>query len=252
MPPKSQNPGKGERTIAHVIRFDEGYRWDAGWYWGQLVPDHPPKKGTIIMPQIIPTNWAEYRAWLLNLKTEIPTEGPKFGLAAGDITSIQSTCTAQIAKVDAYIAAQSALAAGLETAKNGKTLTDAALREEITDWKTATGWDAAIAAKLRVVSSSTAFDPNTYKPEFTVKIIGGEIRIDFKKRGADGVNVYCRRKGQTTWTFLGRDTSSPYIDGTPLAQAGVPEVREYMLRGVVEDAEIGLDSDILSVTWGGN
>jgi hypothetical protein len=35
-------------------------------------------------------------------------------------------------------------------------------------------------------------------------------------------------------------------------QPGVPEVREYMLRGVIDDVEIGLDSDIQSITWGGN
>lgn len=37
-----------------------------------------------------------------------------------------------------------------------------------------------------------------------------------------------------------------------LAQASVPEVREYVLRGVIADVEIGLDSDIMSITWGGN
>ena len=85
-----------------------------------------------------------------------------------------------------------------------------------------------------------------------MRIIGGEIRLDFKKRGVDGMHVYCRRKGQTSWTFLALDTSSPYIDGHPLAQAGVPEVREYMLRGVINNEEIGLDSDIMSITWAGN
>ncbi len=47
------------------------------------------------------------------------------------------------------------------------------------------------------------------------------------------------------------DTSSPYIDGRPLAQPNVAEVREYMLHGVVDDYEVGLDSDVQSVTWGG-
>ncbi len=47
------------------------------------------------------------------------------------------------------------------------------------------------------------------------------------------------------------DTYSPYIDGRPLAQANVPETREYMLRGIMQDVEIGLDSDIQSITWAG-
>ncbi len=237
--------------MAHIIRFDEGYRFDAGWYWGQLVPDLLPRKGKS-MSYFISRNWPEYRGWLLNLKTEIVTEGPKFGLTAAQITAIQSTCQAQIDRIDAYFAALAALDAALEANKAGKQLTDAALQEEIADWKNAAGWDDAIAAKLRVVSTKPAFDPDTYKCEFTVKIVGGEIRIEFKKKGVQAVNVYCRRKGETTWTFLGRDSSSPYIDGNPLFQPGVPEVREYMLRGVINDEEVGVDSDIVTITWAGS
>ena len=33
-----------------------------------------------------------------------------------------------------------------------------------------------------------------------------------------------------------------------LAQPGMPERRESMLRGVIDDVEIGLDSDIQSIT----
>src|SRR5688572_23651174 len=123
--------------MAHIIRFDEGYRFDAGWYWGQLVPDGLPKKGN--MTDYIPKNWADYRAWLQNMKTEIDTEGPKFGLTAGAITAIKNTCQAEMDKIDAYNAALSAADAALEDVKDGRALTDTALQEEIGDWKKATG-----------------------------------------------------------------------------------------------------------------
>ena len=58
-------------------------------------------------------------------------------------------------------------------------------------------------------------------------------------------------KGQTAWTFLGRDTVSPYIDTRPLAQPNTPETREYMARGVIADAEVGVDSDIVVLVYGG-
>jgi hypothetical protein len=238
--------------MAHVIRFDEGFRWDSGLYWDQLVPDHPPKKGARMPSDFIPQNWAAYRAWLLNLKTKIATLGASFGLTSGQITSVQSTCQSEIDKIDAYVAAQAAADAALETVRDFKGTTDTALREEIRHWKMASGWTDATATELKVVGTGGAFDPDSYKPEFTVKIVGGEIRLDWKKKGADGVRVYCRCRGESTWKFLALDTSSPYIDGAPLEHAGVPEVREYMLRGVVNDEEIGLDSDILSVTWAGN
>ncbi len=113
------------------------------------------------------------------------------------------------------------------------------------------GFTAENAQKLRVVGTEPAFDPNVFKPQFKVRVVGGEIRLDWHKDGAEAVHVYSRLRGQANWTLLGMDTSSPYIDGRPVSQPNVAEVREYMLRGVVADEEIGLDSDVLSVTWGG-
>jgi hypothetical protein len=202
----------------------------------------------------IPAAWALYRAWLLNLKNEIPTAGPLFGLAAGDITAVVNLCTAQIALIDAYDAAVTAQATALAANRSGKGTTDEALAVFIANWKTqvAAGWTDAIAAQLRVVSSHTSFDPFTFKAEYTLKIVGGEIRIDWKKKGVQGMRIYCRVRGTLGWTFLSYDSNSPYIDGNPLANAGVPEEREYMLRGVMNDQEIGLDSDIQSILWSGN
>jgi hypothetical protein len=53
------------------------------------------------------------------------------------------------------------------------------------------------------------------------------------------------------WVFVARDTNPPYEDHTPLAVANKPEIREYMLRAVLNDAEIGVASDIVAVTYGG-
>ena len=47
------------------------------------------------------------------------------------------------------------------------------------------------------------------------------------------------------------DTEAPYYDTRPLAQPGVPEVREYKVRGMVADDEIGQSSDIVSLTFAG-
>ena len=76
-------------------------------------------------------------------------------------------------------------------------------------------------------------------------------RLD-EARHLYGVHIYARLVGQTVWTRIALDTSSPYIDGRPLAVAGVPEHREYMLRGCdINEAEVGQDSDIVSITFGG-
>ena len=105
-------------------------------------------------------------------------------------------------------------------------------------------------AELQSSASSSEFDPSTYKPQFTVEVLGGLITLKFKKKGVDGVAIYGRLCGALGWTKLGTDTSSPYIDGRPLAVPGEPEFREYMLRGMIDDDEIGLESDVVCLTFG--
>lgn len=77
------------------------------------------------------------------------------------------------------------------------------------------------------------------------------MRIDWKKKGAQGVKVYGRKQGEPAWTQLGLDYFPPYFDTRPLTQPNVPEVREYKARGMMNDEDIGQDSDIVSVTFAG-
>lgn len=239
--------------MAHIVRYDEGYCFDSGLCYGQLVPDTLQKvRRTMAAGDFIPRKRADYRDWLLNLKTRIATIGPTLGLIAGDVTAVQATCTAQIARIDALTPAETTLKGLQQTEADGRKLTDTTLRERIGDWKHLTAWTSEIAADLHAAGSASDFDPNTFKPEFKVSLIAGEIRLDWKKKGADGVGIYARLAGQTGWTRIGTDTSSPYIDGRPLAQPAVAETREYMLRGMVKDDEIGVDSDVARIAWSGN
>ena len=41
------------------------------------------------------------------------------------------------------------------------------------------------------------------------------------------------------------------LDTSPLAAPGVAEGREYMARGILNDQEIGVASNIASITFGG-
>lgn len=74
------------------------------------------------------------------------------------------------------------------------------------------------------------------------------VELDFSKSKSDGVNIYSRREGEAAFSFLARDTASPYVDNRPLAVAGKPEVREYKAVYVLNDAEIGQFSDEVVIT----
>ena len=43
----------------------------------------------------------------------------------------------------------------------------------------------------------------------------------------------------------------PYYDTNPLANLAVPEVREYMVMGMIDNVENGLPSDIVSIVFAG-
>ncbi len=241
--------------MAHRLRFGEGYRFDMGLRFGQLVPDQKPDlKGRNHMAStvyFIPSNRADRRAWLLNLKGGIDTYGPVLGLSPEDITSVKTTCDAQIAFIDKVTEAETKLQAAQEAETNGEAINLGAIKEEVANWKTRSGYTSEAGAGLKIVSAQKEFSADVWKCEFTVKILHGEIRIDWKKKGVQAVHIYSRLNGQTVWVLLATDTNSPYIDGRPLAQPGVAETREYMIRGLMNDAEIGVDSDVQSVTWKG-
>ena len=57
--------------------------------------------------------------------------------------------------------------------------------------------------------------------------------------------------GATAWTFLARDTKSPYDDFSPLEKPGVPENWEYQAVGVLGDDEAGQPSAVVRATFSG-
>ena len=203
------------------------------------------------MADFIPTKDASLINWSNNYKTKIATHGVTLGFTAGQITAQQNRCTNVINAIQLVEVKKSDFQSSVEAKETSKTNEIGGLRTEIAAMKTNAAMTSAIAADLGIVGTPDTFDPSTFKTQLTAELVAGAVRIKFIKSKADGVNIYARLKGQTTWTFLARDTSSPYVDTRPLAVTGTPEVREYMAYGVIDDVQIGQQSDIVSVTFGG-
>ena len=126
------------------------------------------------------------------------------------------------------------------------------MRLGVRNWKTRPLYaSSGIEGTLRLKGAEADFDPLTFKTELKLSIVGGQIRVDFIKSECDSIAIYCRLRGTSAWTLLGTDTRSPYYDTAPLANPNVPEVREYMAMGVIDNEEIGVPSDIVSIVFGG-
>lgn len=239
-----------------IIRLDEGWRLDAGHRMDQAPLVTPvvavaalkKKKGSKTM-DFMPNKRAERYFWWKNLSDKITVEGPKFDLAAGEITVAKGIADDQIAKMEATDSAQATLDGKRAEERASDAANQAAIRLKIRNWKTLPGYPASGSeGVLRLKGTESVFDPGAFKPVIKVSIEGGVIKVDFIKSGCDSMVVYCRLRGTTTWTKLGTDSESPYFDTKPLANPNVPEVREYMAMGMINDEEIGLPSDIVSVT----
>jgi len=248
-----------------IIRLDEGWRLDEGHRLDQPpnvpAPVTPLRKrrrsnnqsNTIIrMSDYIPSKREPRRAWLQNISEKAAAQVVAGGGTAPVATNLTAAADALIA---AYAETDSA-----KTTYEGKKAVEtdteatqlAAIRSIFTTLKVLPTWKSSGAdAQLQSSSSSSQFDPSTYKPVLSVEMKGGLITLDFKKKGVDALAIYGRLRGTLGWTKLGVDTSSPYIDGRPLTTAGVAEIREYMARGMMDDEEIGLESDIVSIVFGG-
>jgi len=213
-----------------------------------------PKPGTSIkghMSDFMPDSRDGKKSWYTNLKTQIEKPENDFGLTTVEKNAVVNQCDEQLALYETTDEAAAALANAREAERTGIAAGDAVLRGQIKSWKVKSTFLPGIAAALQVVASSGS-SSEPLKVKFKVRVQNGHgVYLDWTKGKLDGVNVYARLRGESAWVKIGMDTSAPYLDSRPLASAGVPEVREYMLHGVIKDEEVGVDSDILSATYAG-
>lgn len=204
------------------------------------------------MADYIPPGDDARKTWAITFKTKIATHGAAVGMSPAEIIAAQALCDAIIARIDDKAAKKNAWQASVSAASTGNAADFGILRDRIGAIKTNSGYTEAVGADLGVIGATEAFDPSTYTADLTGVDLSapGQVTVRFgKARGnIDGVNVYSRRQGTSEWKFLGRDTQPPYVDSTPLATPGTPEVREYRIRAVIDDEEIGNYSPTLQIT----
>jgi hypothetical protein len=196
------------------------------------------------------------RPWAANLNTEVTTEGPALGLSATQITDLQAALTAYTNSENAVDTAELALKNARATAKTAtKTMLDL-VRPDVALMKKSGAYTDAIGETMGIEGGSHVVHFVSYKPTFrktnAIFIENNLVHIPFVKGAAEQVNVYARIKGAADFTLIGSKIRySPFIDNRMLAVAGVAENREYKMHGVYGDHEVGLDSAILPIAYGG-
>ncbi len=243
-----------------IIRLDEGWHLDAGQHLDQPpilppvvpLPVRPKRPKGLTHMDYLPKTRAELKNWWLNLKTQGQTELAKINLPLQEITDMVDLATDQYNKMQATDDLESALKAARLIEKAATAQNEPVMRLGVRNWKTRPLYaTSGIEGTLGLKGTEEDFDPLTFKTELKLSIVGGQIRVDFLKSKCDSIAIYCRLRGTATWIKLGTDTRSPYYDTNPLANPAIPEVREYMGMGVIDNEEVGVPSDIVSIVFGG-
>ena len=200
----------------------------------------------------IPRKDSDKLMWNNNLKATIDALGLALGLDAAEIAALKNAATANSAAIklskDAITASKTAVSNKTTQLKKG----DKIMRPIINKIKSSSNYTLAIGRTLRIIGDYTnKIDYRTYKPKIKVSVMPGKVRIDFLKKSFDGMNIYTRLQGQTTWVKLAYNSYSPYQDTRPLSDENTPEHRLYMAIGVVKDVEVTQESDMVDVVFGG-
>lgn len=149
------------------------------------------------MADFMPKQDDQLVTWLVNFQAKIATHGPVLGLTAAQVTALQDRSARVISAIQAVASAQSALQAAVRTKETSKTTELPMLRGELNQIKTNPSITDAQLADLNIVGTSSAFDPDNFRPDIIAEVVSGQVRIKFKKLGVDGINLYSRLSGQT-------------------------------------------------------
>ena len=196
-----------------------------------------------------PTRDPEKLTWWANFNTNLATVGPTVGLLPGDITSMglqESTLqTAINNKIAAKAAAQSATAACAASDGNVENNVRAMVRRI----KAHTAYTTALGEQLGIEGPElTPSGPEEARPDLReISVVTGEVTIGFAKQNFSGVEIRCKRGAEPAFSFLARDTESPYVD-TRANLTAAPETRYYQAQFLQKDTLIGQWSDVLVVT----
>ncbi|WP_291131370.1 hypothetical protein [Flavobacterium sp. UBA7682] len=188
--------------------------------------------------------------WATNYQEKIAIHATALGLTPAEVTAEIALCQSIIDAINAANTQKNLYKAALETRDTTINTQGGELRFEIARHKMASGYNTTIGQDLGIIGADSVFDPTTFKPVIRGELSGGKVLIRFKKTNTDGINIYRRQKGTSTFTFLSRATKSPFEYQPVLSEPNKPEHWEYRAFGVIDDVEIGLASDIIEIVYG--
>ncbi|MEP7169182.1 MAG: hypothetical protein ABI855_07400, partial [Bacteroidota bacterium] len=106
----------------------------------------------------------------------------------------------------------------------------------------------AIGEDLRIIGADIIIDYAELKPSLKVTIDVSSPKIKYKKNRTNGLNIYADHDDEQGMLFLRFISKTTTVDKTDLQPAQNSAVFKYIGIYVVDDTEVGIPSDEVTVT----
>ena len=199
----------------------------------------------------IPGNDDTLRAWIVNFLAKLTAQGAAIGITTAEQSLLNSLGGAAVGAVDNLNTKKNEYESAVANRNELRAQFLLPLRPIVRRAKTNANYTDTIGEILGIIGADTPIDPATIQPEISVNAHMSEVSIRINRKGAQSVDLFVRIMGQANWTRLTRVTRASYVDTRPLAQPGVPEIREYMAQGFIGDTSVGLPSQSKAVIFTG-
>ena len=199
----------------------------------------------------LPKRDPELDEWADNYGAKLPEVAATVDVSDDEVTGTTSRIAAFKGDLNKVNNKKAELGAAVDTKNQSKKALIDYVRPQNVRIKKHSGYNDDTGKLLKIIGPDDDFDHDAYVPTLTAEVFPGSVKLEFGKASTDGVDIDARLEGEATWTFLARDTQSPYMDNRPLAVPNQPETREYRCRAVIGDEPIGKMSEIASAVFGG-
>jgi hypothetical protein len=218
-----------------------------------------------------PDTQAALITWHNNFSTQAATNGTTLGLSAGEVTQIAADADNVLIMLDGVEAANTyreALTAFKALLFNAPADTPtepvptAPTTLDFGESTPALGIEARTREYARKIKASSAYTPDDGElygiiaaepaPPGTPTVLAealtaSQVRLKIGKEGYSVLAVDSRRGGGA-WEQIGVSQTDVCIDTRAPLVAGAPEVREFRVQGMVENARVGANSEVSTVS----
>ena len=220
----------------------------------------------------LPVSDSDRLAWLTNFKNKIGTYAASFGISQAEVASVAADHAMYqylVNGVDAvrlYMQSLIQLRKSLRASSQSpmgaipvlpplgaapssvQTGIFARINALVYRIKHHAGYTTAIGQDLDIISPVSTFNPATMKPELKVRLEAGYPVVTYVKGEADGIQLYVDRRDNNGFVLLDKILRTKYIDVHPLPPNTFTATVDYKAKYLISDDEVGLESDIVTIT----